>query len=280
MDDIQRLFDAYAEDALSDQNRQALDAWLQESDAHVDEFVRETFLHWQLFDVAQQQHLHDDVMAASPGLDAASLGLSAVNRGSASRQPKTDPRRSRFSLAAVASAAIAAAALLGYFALRPHTVAQLTQTSPKTSWAVGGAPRVGSLLHAGERLQLRSGRALATLVSGARIILDGPADVRIDGDNRLWLQTGRLGVEVPTQATGLVVDSPLGRFVDLGTEFTIAMQPETGCEIQVFTGMVEMTPADGDRVPVRVTTGSAVSYDAASGDVKFLPYDEGQKLVL
>ncbi len=104
--------------------------------------------------------------------------------------------------------------------------------------------------------------------------------MRIDGDNHLWLQSGRLGVEVPTQATGLIVDSPLGRFVDMGTEFTIDMQPAAGCEIHVFTGMVEMTPAAGERVPVRVTTGSAVSYDAATGDIKFLPYDEGRKLAL
>ena len=161
MDDVQRLFDAYAEGELSDQDRQALDAWFQESDAHVDEFVRATFLHWQLFDVSQQQHLHDDVMAASPGLDATSLGLPMASRGGASRPPTMRPRRSRFALAAAASA------LWGYFALRPHTVAQLTQTSPTASWAAGGAPRVGALLHAGERLQLRSGRALA-IRSGAR----------------------------------------------------------------------------------------------------------------
>lgn len=277
MDDVQRLFDAYAEGDLSEEDRQALDAWLRQSDAHVDQFVRATFLHWQLFDVAQQQHMHDGVMAASPGLDAPSLGASTPTRGRELRRPAKFPRQPRIALLV---AAAAATALWGYFAWRPHTVAQLTQTSPAAAWTAAPAPRVGSLLRAGERLQLRSGRALATLVSGARIILEGPAEVRIDGDNQLWLQSGRLGADVPVQATGLVVDSPLGRFVDLGTEFTIDMQPPTGCEIQVFTGMVELTPAAGERVPVRVTTGSAVSYDAAAGDVKFLPYDEAQKLAL
>jgi ferric-dicitrate binding protein FerR (iron transport regulator) len=160
-------------------------------------------------------------------------------------------------------------------------VAQLTKASSTAAWrSADDAPRVGALLQAGDTLRLRAGRIMATLVSGASLVLEGPGELRIDGPKALWLQSGRLGVDVPAQATGLVVTSPLARFVDLGTSFTIAMDPAVGCKLQVFAGMVEMTPGSGDAGPVRVSIGSAVSYDAATETVGFLAYDEADRLEL
>ena len=271
MTPLQEHLDAYLENALSARDENALSAWLLEIPSHVDEFVRDTFLHWQLFDLATQKTRHADVMAAARQAVAGHLA-----------PPKRSVvRRRRLPLAVAATIAIVAAGFGGYVAWRPQTVAQLSKASPNARWhASTGAPRVGALLHAGQTLRLEDGRALATLVSGARIILEGPAEVRIDGDNRLWLQSGRLGVEVPAQATGLVVDCPTGRFVDLGTDFTIDLDRTSGCRLQVFTGMVEFTPAGSEGPPVRVSMGSAVSYNPSTGDVARLPYDAAQQLEL
>jgi hypothetical protein len=177
-------------------------------------------------------------------------------------------------------AATAAAVVVGYLTLRPRAVAELTQATADVVWQDPvAAPHVGAMLHAGETLRLRQGRALATFVSGAQIILEGPVEVRVKDDNRIWLESGRLGAAVPPQAMGLIVDSPLAQFVDMGTKFTIDLAPTTGCQIQVFDGMVEVRPAD-DSPLVRVSEGSAISYDAATGDVGFVPYDEGHQLSL
>jgi hypothetical protein len=278
MTPLQEHFDAYLENALSERDEEALGAWLLESRDHVDEFVRDTFLHWQLLDVAGQKARHADVMAAAPR-DSQPAAMAYAS----SRPPvKHDNSRRRRPLFALAAAiAVVAAGLGGYVALRPDTVGQLSKASPDARWqAASGAPRVGALLRAGQTLRLERGRALATLVSGARLILEGPGEVRVDGENRLWLQSGRLGVEVPAQATGLVVDSPLGRFVDLGTDFTIDLDPEAGCQLHVFSGMVEFTPPGSEGQPVRVSLGSAVSYNPSTGDVSFLPYDAAQQLEL
>lgn len=274
MDVPEKLFDAYAENDISDEEFQRLEAWLQERDANVDRFVRDSFLHSQLFAVVARRLLQADVMARPPE-------VSVARYVTQERGLKGGGRAERRLTILAATLLVVATCLIAYLALRPRAVAQITKTSPSISWqGAGEAPRAGALLYARKSFRLRSGRVMATLISGARIIVEGPAEFRIDGDNRVWLQSGRIGVEVPAQATGMLVDSPFGQFVDMGTEFTIDLNPKVGCQIQVFTGMVEMRPIDSANRPVVVSLGSAVNYDAATGDVTFLTYDESKKLSL
>ncbi|HEX6960682.1 MAG TPA: FecR domain-containing protein [Lacipirellula sp.] len=124
------------------------------------------------------------------------------------------------------------------------------------------------------------GRALITLGSGARVVVEGPADLSIVDDNRLRLDKGRLGATVPTQAVGFTVDTPLGEFVDLGTEFTLDLTTATTCKLYVFTGLVEVRPQRGGGRPFQVAQTQAVSYDSATDAAELIPIGDGEKLDL
>src|SRR5687768_785744 len=68
MDRVARLFDGYVEGDLTPDERAELCACLREDDQCVDDFVRESYLHCQLFSIVRQKALQDDVMA-SPSVD-------------------------------------------------------------------------------------------------------------------------------------------------------------------------------------------------------------------
>ena len=94
-------------------------------------------------------------------------------------------------------------------------------------------------------------------------------------------QAGRFGAQVPTQAIGFTVATPIARFVDLGTEFSVSLEPTNSCELQVFDGLVEMRlPQHADRAAeqLRISEGSAVRFDAGTFDVHSIPYDEEQRI--
>ena len=119
-------------------------------------------------------------------------------------------------------------------------------------------------------------------MSGAKIIIEAPADLPLEGENRLWLQLVGACAAVPPEATGLSIDTPIGRVVDQGTEFTLDLTGGKGCRLYVFSGLVEVQPA-GDAPanrPFQVPQSQRMSYDAASGAVKRIDLSEEHRLSL
>lgn len=278
------LVEAYIENDLPDADRQALCEWLQADRAHKRRFIRGCFLHWQLFAIGRRMSLQNGVndLPRQTGL----VELSSVLGGN---HPQLYGRsRARFgtrTLAAVAATLLVACGLGAWTlfrVLQPETVAQLTRATADAAWNDSStAPSPGTFLHKGQLIQLKHGRVLTTLSSGVQVVMQGPATIRMDAGNMLFLQTGRITITVPRQASGFAVESPVARFVDLGTEFTLDMQPESGCELHVFSGLVEMQPNDAHHADrLRVPEGRAIEYDAASGAVDTLPYQASERMSL
>jgi hypothetical protein len=285
MDRIARLFDGYIEDDLSPEERAELCACLREDDESVDDFVRESYLHCQLFSIMRQKALQDDVMA-SPSVDGEELspGSKPHSRQAASAaNPRRHERRGidfRMFLALAASV-LAAAALLFWQSRPPRTVAQL-QATAGARWDRGVNRTAGTLLHEGEELRIHKGRVLATMVSGARVVVEGPAVLRLTGENSVELESGKLGAAVPPQATGFAVHTAVGEVVDLGTEFTLDLASPSTFNLYVFAGLVEVRPRGtaADNPPFQVPQTRAVSYDAATGEAKLIDYGPEHKLSL
>jgi len=278
MQQLAQFFDAYAESELSDAECQALSAWLRASDAHVDDFVRESFLHSQLLVLFGQKALHAGVMTAPQcpvgthaSLDDASMsGLAARHR-----REQGIGRRPIWALAA--SLALVGVGLLWSWT-RPSAVGQLTLVTADATWhAPSDAPSVGALLHEGDNFYLSRGKTLATLVSGAKVVIEGPAKFHFGGENEIRVEFGRLAATVPPQAAGFAIDSPLGKFVDLGTEFTLDIDAEGNARLYVFAGLVDVQPSRGPSF--KVPQSRAVAYDGATGNVEPLEFGEEQRLV-
>ncbi len=278
MESRDQLFDAYADNELTADQCGALSAWLRASAANVDWFVRESFLHSQLFVQSREKLLHADVMSLPEcEADAEGLPLVGLRRPAAARARRGNNRRT---VAAVAAslAIIAAGVVWGW--LRPSAppaVGQMTRLTAGAAWsAPDKSSSAGALLHQGQRLHLASGRAQATLVSGAQVVVEGPSVLRVVGENTVWLESGRLAATVPRQAAGFAVETPLGRFVDLGTDFTLDLEPARSGRLYVFEGLVEMQPKIG---PVlQVQESRAVEYDAATGKIRRLEFGAAQRL--
>jgi hypothetical protein len=287
MNELDRYFDAYAEQSLGDEEQAALCAWLRADDAHVEQFARDAFLHWQLLAIGRRRSLQSDV-SETPAKEGR-LGLRrAVGVEGSMRDPSAQRRSwglGRRTVAAVAAAIAMAATLVVWLVVersKPAMVAQLTKSAANLTWSGGASPAAGAFLPQGQVLKIDDGRLLTTLASGVQIVLEGPAELRLDSPEIVFLTKGRMTVVVPREATGFVVDSRLGRFVDLGTEYTLAIDSAGVCQLHVFSGLVELRTAAGaiEKGPLTIPYGRAMSYDSTSGKVTILPYDVNERMSL
>ncbi len=100
--------------------------------------------------------------------------------------------------------------------------------------------RVGSALEPGS-LQLESGLAQVVFYSGARLVIQGPVDLRLVSANEAVCVSGRVLAEVPMPARGFRLRTGQLNVVDLGTSFGIDASARR-TEVHVFKGKVELQP--------------------------------------
>ena len=131
-------------------------------------------------------------------------------------------------------------------------------------------PRLG--ITAGMRLDLDGGLVEILLSSGARVILEGPAQLDVHDGSTVVLGHGLLHArfskaiarrahqaDVPT----FEVRTPVATFTDLGTEFAAGVSEDGTSVLHVYEGLVELTPRirDDSFVPPRLGAGSAMQVD-------------------
>jgi hypothetical protein len=167
--------------------------------------------------------------------------------------------KNRFPLVRVAFNSPLAASLLiaalvygmfGYLAwnLRPdkppehivgrEVVATVSQVAD-VRWSPASTHRsTESQLREGEPLKIESGTMELELTAGTKLIVDGPAEWSVDGDNRVTLKGGKIVAKVPARAIGFSVTTPTAKIVDLGTEFGVDVDEQGEAEVHVFQGRV------------------------------------------
>lgn len=130
-------------------------------------------------------------------------------------------------------------------------------------WEPGGtAPRLGAPLEPGV-LRLRSGLAQVVFYSGARVVIEGPAEFRIVSPAEAECRSGRMMAEVPPQARGFRVHAARMDVTDLGTAFGLVVGGGQ-TEVHVFQGSVEVQ-ATGVPKSQRLLSGTgAIAAEAGS----------------
>lgn len=91
---------------------------------------------------------------------------------------------------------------------------------------------------------LTSGLVQLEFLSGANVIIEGPAELELKSTKLIVCHRGKLRVRVPQQAKGFSVDTPHYRAVDLGTEFGVSVDDGDATELHVFQGEVELFDID------------------------------------
>lgn len=168
-----------------------------------------------------------------------------AGRGLAAVPTEVARSRSRRPLAAAALVLLGLGAWLWIAAWSGAApLARLTR-SPGAVWHASTPLRVGDSLSAGQRLELRQGLAELQLVGGARVLLQGPAELRLRDVAQLELRSGRMTALIGAEER-LLVATPQGEVEDLGTEFGVHVDPEAGhSSVCVFAGKVRVQPRAG-----------------------------------
>lgn len=151
-------------------------------------------------------------------------------------------RRKMVKITAVVASVVAV--LLGFGWLWASAPVGRISRGDAAHW-VNEAPQ--ATLRAGSRLLLASGLAEIHFRKGAKLILEGPADLEIRGREWAWLHRGRASVEISDKARGFVLETIRGRVMDLGTAFGMFVNPLGDVEVQVFEGRVKALPVAGNQ---------------------------------
>ncbi len=104
-------------------------------------------------------------------------------------------------------------------------------------------------------LRLQSGVAEIEFFQGARLCVEGPAEIQLISTNEAFCRYGRFSAHVPPQARGFRLGTPKGDIVDLGTDFGLDLN-EASPEVHVFKGEVELHQPQAQ--VRKLTTGTAV----------------------
>lgn len=156
---------------------------------------------------------------------------------------------------AVAALLALLVSLAGFFAMRSRVPVARVLEVGGISWAEGSAAPESGRVPAAVPLEFGRGYLRLGFPSGAEVTLEGPCRFRLDENEALSVLHGRASVHTPEGAEGFRIDTPGGRFVDLGTEFGLAVGSDGSAPVvltEVFKGEVEVqsSPRDSTRLTV------------------------------
>lgn len=147
---------------------------------------------------------------------------------------------------------------------QPQTdhIALLTQ-AVGVEWDTNRNLQAGAGLSAGW-LKLKQGTIQVELISGASILIEGPAAVKLISPLKAFCQYGKIRASVPEQAQGFTMETSQLNVVDLGTEFTLSLDQSGSGQVQVINGKVELHSTDDQSTQANIqslTTGEGVQFD-------------------
>lgn len=184
-------------------------------------------------------------------------------------RPALLPKR-RFTFATVTSVAAMAAciALLGAWIAMSWLKSDVEETTASVAVLTRGvnlewesaAITPGTPLSPG-LLKLKSGIAQIEFYQGARVLIEGPAELQLVSSGEATCTRGKLSANVPPQAKGFRINTPKGTIVDLGTEFGLDVN-DASAEVHVFKGEVELHKAAESMKSLK--EGQAMTFAAES----------------
>ena len=206
--------------SVSDEQARALNELLRSHPAARDEYIVRVELHARL---ASDPDLF--VAATSPAGDAPPSG--ALREQPQNIVPLRPPphgrtRALRWAISLAACVALLAGGWWGWREWRQDerkgatskAVAMLNGVVDAQWTSRDEAPRLGAPLDPGW-LRLKSGLAQVVFYSGARVVIEGPAEFQIISPSAASCRAGRLTAEIPPQARGFQIATPQMNVTDL-----------------------------------------------------------------
>ena len=99
-------------------------------------------------------------------------------------------------------------------------------------------PKLGEPLQPG-RLAFGSGTVELLFFNGVRSVIEGPAELALLTEGRVFCNQGKWSVTVPPSGIGFEIQTPGGTIRDLGTQFYASIEGKD-CGVHVLKGIVEV----------------------------------------
>ena len=115
--------------------------------------------------------------------------------------------------------------------------------------------------------------------NGARVTVEGPAELEVFDEDRVLLHKGLVTATIPDSAVGFVVDTVAAHVVDLGTSFGVSVNENGQTEVCVFDGEVEVSlprEAGAEEVSHLVREGESISARVNSSVIDSVSYETSQ----
>lgn len=245
---LTKLIDLHLDGALTPEEKVELENLLRGSEAARQQFWRHAGLHHALHEQAR-------------------VGQESTNPAASKITPFSFPSAAWLRLAA----AVAVGLFLGWLLKSPAPQKDLPVVAgsafvAQVRFADAGLVRDDTrTMPASEVLPvgpLRVGPGVAEIefFDGARVVVQGPAQLDLLSPAALVLHSGRLSATVPERATGFRVLTPAGEVIDLGTRFGVSVDPAGKVETHVFEGRVDWRGIGGQTA--RVREREAISVEA------------------
>jgi hypothetical protein len=142
-----------------------------------------------------------------------------------------------------------------------------------------GIEMAGQELAAGDRLTnrrkpfwLHKGVLEIEFLYGARVVIEGPAQFRLESAEKLRLDAGRAYAKVPGSARGFVIGTPNSTIIDLGTEFGVQVDIDGTSTVHMLKGQATLIPGvKGNKGESQLLTRGQARQVDSSGDVQDIP---------
>ena len=128
-------------------------------------------------------------------------------------------------------------------------------------------------------LSLSRGLLRLDFSNGARVTVQGPAELEVFDQDRVLLHKGLVTATIPESAVGFVVDTVAAHVVDLGTSFGVSVSENGQTEVCVFDGEVEVSlPREEGAAEVShlVREGESISARINSSVIDSVSYETSQ----
>ncbi len=100
-------------------------------------------------------------------------------------------------------------------------------------------------LQRGDTTVLKRGILELELNGEARVVFEAPATFNVISPRRIRLSAGRCFAEMDEGKSGLIIETPSGEALDLGTRFAVHVPSPQKMEVHVFDGAVEVSNSQG-----------------------------------
>lgn len=141
-------------------------------------------------------------------------------------------------------------------------IALLTQ-AVNVEWDTPRNLQTGAGLAAGW-LRIKTGTIQVELISGASVLIEGPAAFELISPLKTFCKYGKVRASVPEQAQGFTIETSRLNVVDLGTEFSLSLDASGKGQVQVIDGLVEIHSSDKQAPPQSIQslkTGEGALFD-------------------